>query len=442
MPCLGRPLVRGRSLRAIAMLAAELSQESRLALYPAPHPAPPRILIADDEPFIRELLSRRLTAAGYQCDSAGDGRTASQMLEACPYDLLLTDIMMPGLGGLDLLAEACRTRPDTAVILVTSVLDVGIAVDALKQGACDYITKPFDLDHVLDSIGRALDKRRSIVESRVHQHALEVEVARRTRQLRDALEVIQQNYHSMLVALGTALDSRESDSAGHSLRVARYASRLGGQMGLNQAQLRVLEQAAVLHDIGKLGVPEAVLRKKGKLTPEEMAAVRCHPTIGYRILSGIKYLREAALLILHQQERHDGTGYPSGLQGDQITPGARIFAVAHTLDTLTSERPYRPAKSFEEAWVEIANSAGTQLNPSAVEAFLQIEVEEWAEIRRSIENTIRAGNAARRSVLSGPGHDHKRGSPLPPAGSMGEPPTVRESPSPSSWRNLSLGGFI
>jgi HD-GYP domain-containing protein (c-di-GMP phosphodiesterase class II) len=174
-----------------------------------------------------------------------------------------------------------------------------------------------------------------------------------------------------------------------------------------------------------------------------MAAVKRHPEIGYRILSGIKHLREAALLILHQQERYDGSGYPAGLRGDQITPGARIFAIAYTLDSLTSDRPYRPAGSFEEARVEICNSAGSQLDPSAVEAFLEIPIEDWKEIRRSVERTIRSGTAARRSALAGPDAEHNRRCPASaPAGGTGGPQALSESPLPSSWRNISLGGFI
>ncbi|MBP1602475.1 MAG: response regulator receiver modulated metal dependent phosphohydrolase [Acidobacteria bacterium] len=206
------------------MLAAGSTLDRRQAACSDSLPGPPRILIVDDEPLIGELLTRRLSDSGYWCETAPDGGTALQKLKDAEFDLLMTDIMMPGIAGVDLMTEARRACPDIAIILVTSVIDLEVAVEALKHGAYDYITKPFDLEQVLISVARALERRRLLLESRVRRQTLEIEVASRTRQLRDALEVIQQNYHSTLQALGTALDSRESESVGHSLRVAKYAT--------------------------------------------------------------------------------------------------------------------------------------------------------------------------------------------------------------------------
>ncbi len=383
------------------MLAAECAARDHEVAGTTPHLSSTKILIVDDEPLILELLSRALESAGYRCIAVDNANTALERLRSEEYDLLLADIMMPGMNGVDLMAKAQGLFPDLAVILVTSVMDIDVAIESLKQGAYDYLTKPFDLEQVLISVERALERRRLLQESRLRQWNLEVEVAERTRQLRDALEVTRQNYHSTLIALGTALDSRESGAAGHSIRVAKYGVRLGRHMGLSQAQTRVLEQAAILHDIGKLGIPEQLLRKSGKLTPEEESTVRRHPEIGFHILSGIKYLSEAALVIRHHQERYDGTGYPDGLTGDQIPLCARIFAVAYTLDCLTSDRPFRTALSFEDARDEIRRSAGSQLDPGVVSAFLEIPVEELQEIRREIDDSINSGSGLRQHAFMG-----------------------------------------
>jgi len=382
------------------MLAAGSTLDRRQAACSDSLPGPPRILIVDDEPLIGELLTRRLSDSGYWCETAPDGGTALQKLKDAEFDLLMTDIMMPGIAGVDLMTEARRACPDIAIILVTSVIDLEVAVEALKHGAYDYITKPFDLEQVLISVARALERRRLLLESRVRRQTLEIEVASRTRQLRDALEVIQQNYHSTLQALGTALDSRESESVGHSLRVAKYAVRLGRQMGLSQAQLRVLEQAAVLHDFGKIGIPDALLRNRGTLTTEEEVVVRRHPEIGYRILSGIKHLREAATVIRYHQERYDGSGYPGRFSGRQIPLGARIFAVAYTLDGHTSDRPGTAALSFEGAREKIRSAAGAALDPELVDLFLQIPLEEWEAMRQEVDENLRSGNGGRQCVLA------------------------------------------
>jgi len=382
------------------MLAAGSTLDRRQAACSDSLPGPPRILIVDDEPLIGELLTRRLSDSGYWCETAPDGGTALQKLKDAEFDLLMTDIMMPGIAGVDLMTEARRACPDIAIILVTSVIDLEVAVEALKHGAYDYITKPFDLEQVLISVARALERRRLLLESRVRRQTLEIEVASRTRQLRDALEVIQQNYHSTLQALGTALDSRESESVGHSLRVAKYAVRLGRQMGLSQAQLRVLEQAAVLHDFGKIGIPDALLRNRGTLTTEEEVVVRRHPEIGYRILSGIKHLREAATVIRYHQERYDGSGYPGKFSGRQIPLGARIFAVAYALDGHTSDRPGTAALSFEGAREKIRSAAGAALDPELVDLFLQIPLEEWEAMRQEVDENLRSGNGGRQCALA------------------------------------------
>jgi putative two-component system response regulator len=342
---------------------------------------PARILIVDDEVIIREILDRKLTGLGYVCECCENGQSALALLAEKSFDLVLADVLMPEIGGVALLREILRIRPDTAVILVTSVIDIEVAVDALKDGAYDYITKPFSLEEMSISVSRALEKRRLVLENRKYQNILEEQVASRTRQLQEALAVLEQTYHSTLVALSKALDSRDADSDGHTLRVTSYTRRLAQQLGMAESEIRVVEQGVLLHDIGKIGIPDELLHKPGKLNETEWMLMRRHPEIGYRILTRIKFLKGAAQMVLHHHEQYDGQGYPKGLKGNEINLGARIFAVAEALESLTSDRQFQTAVSFDSACREIEKMAGARLDPRLVQAFLQIPPSEWESIR-------------------------------------------------------------
>jgi putative two-component system response regulator len=346
------------------------------------HPA--NILIVDDEVIVREVLARKLTSLGYDCQCCESGQAAFDLLANKKFDLVLADVLMPEIGGIAFLKRAMSVCPDIAVILVTSIVDIEMAVDSLKDGAYDYITKPFSLEEVSISVARALEKRRLLIDNRNYQRILEEQVASRTRQLKEALGVLEHTYHSTLVALSRALDSRDADSDGHSLRVTIYTKRLAKKLGLNESDTRIIEQGVLLHDIGKIGIPDDLLRKPGKLTEEEWLLVRQHPEIGYRILFSIKFLKGAAQLVLHHHERYDGQGYPQRLKKEEITLGARIFAVADALDDLTSNRPFQPAIGFEEAMEEIEKMSGAQLDPALTKVFLEIPVSEWKGIRREV----------------------------------------------------------
>jgi putative two-component system response regulator len=345
---------------------------------------PARILIVDDEAFVREVLVRKLRALGYHCATCEDGRAALHMLKASPSDLLLTSIGVPGPGGVDFIREAQSACPGLAIILVTSVVDLSAAVEALKHGASDYITKPFTLEEVAIAVARALEKRRLVLENEQYRRTLEEQVATRTLQLKEALEVLQATYRSTLMALGTALDSRDANTGHHSLRVTLYTVRLAAQLGVSKAEIRTIEQGALVHDIGKIGVPDELLRKPGPLSEEEWELMRRHPEIGYRVLCGGKFLQESALMVLHHHERFDGTGYPGGLSGENIVLGARIFSVADALDCMTSDRPFQAATTFQAAQNEIVRCSGTQFDPKMVEAFMRIRLQEWEEIRQSV----------------------------------------------------------
>jgi putative two-component system response regulator len=346
---------------------------------------PARILIAEDEAILRDLLVRKLTALGYSCESCENGESALECLSGKSFDLMLADIFMPESGGISLLKEVMRIRPDIAVILVTSVVEIEIAVDALKHGAYDYITKPFSLEEMSISVSRALEKRRLILENKSYQRTLEEQVASRTFELKEAMATLEQTYRSTLIALSKALDSREADPDGHSLRVTAYATRLAWQAGMDESEIRVVEQGVLLHDIGKIGMPDNLLLKKENLNEGEFVLMRKHPEIGYRILNKIGFLKAAATLVLHHHERYDGSGYPFGLKGQEIDFGARIFAAAEALEDFTSTPESEGSKGFEAAIAKIEKMSGVEFDPNIIEQFLAIPVAEWKSIHDELE---------------------------------------------------------
>lgn len=354
-----------------------------------------RILIVDDDPMGRAALTRGLEREGFRCDGCSTALDALELLAARGHDLLVCDVhSIRGGGTLDLLRDAQVLAPDTAVILATPVGDIATAIESLKHGAYDYIVKPFNAAHLAIRFDQALEKRRLSLENRAYEKILEEQVAARTSQLTDALSLLEHNYHSTLEALGAALDSRDADTDGHSVRVMLYTSRLARQAGLSGKELRAIEQGALLHDIGKIGIPDGLLRKPGKLSEREWTVMRSYPEIGYRILSGIRVLQAAALLVLHHRERYDGTGYPKRLQGQAIDRGARIFAIADTFECITSDRAFQRGVAFEVAREEIGRMAGTQLDPELVARFLEVPIEEWKEIRLRVEERRARGRMA------------------------------------------------
>jgi response regulator RpfG family c-di-GMP phosphodiesterase len=348
---------------------------------------PARILIMDDEALVREVLLRKLASQGYTCECCENGRAALDLLASKRFDLVLADALMPEIGGLAFLREAMMVCPDVAVIMATSVVDIDVAVDSLKDGAYDWITKPFSLEEVIISISRALEKRRLLIENRNYQRTLEEQVASRTSQLQEALKVLEHTYHSTLVALSKALDSRDRDADSCSLRVT-VCERLGRQLGLSKPEMCVIEQGALLHDIGKIGVPDNLLRKCGGLSDEEQLMLTKHPEIGYRILSSIKFLAGAARLVWHHHERYDGSGYPQCLRGEEIDRGARIFAIAEALEELASDSSSGEEAKFEAAIQEVARMSGSRLDPQLVKEFLKIPVQEWIEIRKEVPTNM------------------------------------------------------
>jgi response regulator RpfG family c-di-GMP phosphodiesterase len=340
-----------------------------------------RILIVDDEMSICTLLEEKLCHQGYQCRSTTSGEQALDLMEIEPADLIISDLRMPGMSGLDLLDKVRTKYKQSAFLVATGVEDLRTGIEAMKKGAADYLLKPIQLDLLVASVGRTLEKRRLEGELERYRRDLESMVEQRTRQLQAAMRRIELTYDETLEALGAALDLRDTETAGHSERVTRYCLEIAQRMGCSGDQLRQIRRGSYLHDIGKIGIPDSILLKEGKLTAEETELMQSHVRIGYDVVCRIAFLAGAAEIVLTHQERWDGTGYPQGLAGEEIPLGARIFAVADTLDAMTSDRPYRRALSYQEAREEISRESGRQFDPAVVQAFLAVPSQTWENIR-------------------------------------------------------------
>jgi putative nucleotidyltransferase with HDIG domain len=347
------------------------------------------ILIVDDEEAIRDVVSTLLEAQGYRCTAVSNGREAVDYLQNNSAELVLSDMIMPEMSGMQLLAWLRTHHKDFPVIMVTAMHDVSTALEAIRRGAYDYILKPFEKDRLFTSVRRALEHRRLVEENRNYQRNLEKLVEQRTAQLQHALSQLEKSYDETLEALGGALDLKDAETEGHCKRVTAFTIAIAKAMKVDPALLPQISRAAFLHDIGKMAIPDRILRKPGPLTVEEKDVMRTHCEIGYNMLVRIPFLREAAEIVLAHQEYFDGSGYPRGLAGEGIPLGARIFAVADALDAMISDRPYRKALSIEHARAEIQRCSGTQFDPKAVEVFLSIPESLWMELHESIDTPFR-----------------------------------------------------
>jgi putative nucleotidyltransferase with HDIG domain len=345
---------------------------------------PARILVVDDEAYVRSMIGATLERQGYEMKLAASGREALEMLELNTFDLVLTDIVMQDGNGIVLLERMHAQQPNLPVVMVTAIHDISVAIDSMRRGAYDYLLKPFEREHLVGTVQRALEHRQALQESHNYQQNLEQVVRARTEMLRQAMEELEHSYDVTLEALGDALDLKDSETEGHSKRVTAYTIALARAMGITPAEIKIIARGAFLHDIGKMAIPDEILRKPGQLTPEEQEVMREHCPRGYHMLRKIPFLSGAAEIVFTHQEHFDGSGYPSGLSGSQIPIGARIFAVADALDAITSDRPYRRACGFDAAREEILRCSGTQFDPGVVEVFLKIPNELWHELRSEI----------------------------------------------------------
>lgn len=358
-----------------------------------------RILVVDNETQIRALLRTTLELEGFQVQVASSSAEALAALELNNFELVLTDIVMPVLDGIALMEKIHQGSPNLPVVMVTAVHDIAVAIDAMRRGAHDYLLKPFEREVLLASVQRALEHRVAVEQTQHYRQSLEQMVRARTEMLRHAMEDLERSYDITLEALGDALDLKDSETEGHSKRVTAYTIALARAMGIPPAELKVIARGAFLHDIGKMAIPDEILRKPGKLSLDEQQIMREHCQRGYNMLRKIPFLAGAAEIVFCHQEHFDGNGYPSGLRANKIPIGARIFAVADALDAITSDRPYRKARSFNTARAEILRCSGSQFDPAVVETFLKIPNELWQELRAEISgqnrrfSTFEMGNA-------------------------------------------------
>lgn len=341
--------------------------------------------MVDDEETIREIVSSMLGGAQYETQQAASGVEALSVLESgVEFDLVLSDLMMAEMDGIALLERSKERFPDLPVVMVTAVHDLSVALQALRNGAYDYLLKPFERDQLLATVRRALEHRQLKRENDAYRSRLEGLVESRTQELQHALAELERSYDITLAALGDALDAKDAETLLHTRRVTAYTIAIAKKLGLPHEKIRVIARGAFLHDIGKIAIPDEILRKPGKLTPAETQIMREHAYSGYKMLSKIPFLREAAEIVYSHQECFDGSGYPRSLKGDQIPLGARIFSIADTLDAMTSDRPYRPAQPFPAARKEIELWSGRQFDPEIVREFLEMPDSFWEDLRKDI----------------------------------------------------------
>ena len=345
-----------------------------------------KIVVIDDEQEIRNYLADVLSLDGYECQCFQESLAALAYLSqsAKPPDLVMTDIRMPGMNGLELLKRLQEISPSTPVVLVSGLYEQAIGLEAVRNGAVDYLLKPAKPCEIL-----------SLVAKHVHRHQTVAE----QQKIHTALAQFLAHYaahsgpdepipHRLDAAeLFRVLGFRRYETMQHSMRVAAYAVLLGQAYGLAPPQLRSLRLGALLHDIGKIAIPRNVLLKPAALNDKEWEVMRTHPRIGYQLLAELPAMQEAVQVVYSHHERYDGNGYPRGLKGEEIPIVARLFSIVDTVDAITCDRPYRKAAPFEKACEELRKGRGTQYDPQVVDTFLTLRKEKLQEIRDRLPDT-------------------------------------------------------
>jgi putative nucleotidyltransferase with HDIG domain len=330
------------------------------------------ILVVDDEPGIREMLTTWLVSAGYRCTAVADATEAIAAMQDRPADVALVDLALPGKDGVWLARELRELQRDTALIMVTGLQRFDAAVEGMRIGVLDYLLKPFTRRQLLEAVYRADEWRLSAVRIREEQARLQREIDRRSEALTEAFHELEYASAGALESLLVTLNTRNPDACAHAKRVAKMAVALAEALAVNGDDLHEIERGALLHDIGKVAMPDALIHKPGPLTEDEIAIIRTHAQIGHDIIAVVPSLKEAARIVLYSHESWDGTGYPTGLAGDDIPLGSRITAVVDTFDALTWGRIYRDPVSYARAAAELVRCSGTQFDPLVVHAWLRV----------------------------------------------------------------------
>lgn len=320
-----------------------------------------RILVVDDDVGILESLKAFLTFKGFLVQAFFEGAAALESFRSEPFPLVLTDLMMPGITGQELLTEVKKIDSTTEVVVMTGYGTIDSAVSTIRAGAYDYIVKPFKMDALLHTLGKAQSHRDLVKENRRLQE--------------DSLNVLR--------TMVNVLEHRDAYTAGHSQRVTEITMATARAINMPDEEMNTLRLAGLIHDLGKIGIEDDILRKPGRLDEREYSIIKTHPEKGVQIIEPLDFLKDTIPIILHHHERFDGTGYPKGLGGHEIPLGSRIIAAADTFDAMTSSRAYRKARNNEEAIAELVRCSGSQFDPEIVELYSNIRENRFFDVESS-----------------------------------------------------------
>ncbi len=330
------------------------------------------ILVVDDDAYILDFVCVLLKEYGYHVFASKNAADAIDIMKEKDMDIILSDIKMPGMSGIELLERIYSINPDLPVILMTAYAELDLSIDAIKKGAFDFITKPFKVDHLINSIRRAAKYVSLLRLEKHYKDRLEDDVRQRTKELDERCLELKDLHNTLIHAFAKAIDAKSPWTNGHSERVSFWAITIAKEMDLDGEEIDALRIAALLHDIGKIGTYDVILDKPDRLTAEEFDLVKLHPAKGEEILRPIRQLQHILPIIRAHHEKMDGTGYPDGLKGEEIPLLAKILCAADTFDAMTADRPYRPAPGKEYAMAEFRRCSGTQFDPEVAEAFLRV----------------------------------------------------------------------
>ena len=331
-----------------------------------------RILIVDDEETIRLAIGKFLRSRGYEVHAADSGAAALDHLGRQRFLLMLCDVRMPGMSGVDVVPKASGADPDLAVLMLTAVYDAPTATAALSRGAMDYLMKPIELADLEAAVQRALHKRDLRIEQRRVEQMIREEVAIRTAELEREKAALRSMTVGVAETLINAMEAKDVYLRGHSQRVAELSASMAEVLGLDEDTVEAVRLAGRLHDVGKIGIRESILNKPGKLTPEEYVHIKDHVRIGMEILSPLKHIGLSLQFVHDHHEHWDGGGYPRGLAGEQISVGGRILAAADAFDAVTSKRAYREPMGQQETIAHLGDHVGTLLDPRVYAALVEV----------------------------------------------------------------------
>lgn len=334
------------------------------------------LLVIDDNPDARKIFLDYF-ALKYLCDEADSANYALSAVRSKEYSVILTNLNTSGLNGIELISCLQTQSPNSVIVLIGGQTNADDVIQAFRAGAFDYLQQPYKLSDISRAVKRAFQHYELRCIKNNYQIHLEELAAQRAAELDKTIEEIENSYRSTLKSLIQALERRDAETHGHSERAVTFSLRLGHEVGLDKETLKNLELGALLHDIGKIGVPDSILRKPAALTDDEWNKMKLHPLHGQKILRNINFLEAASRIVAQHHEKWDGSGYPFGLRGDEIDLCARIFAVVDAFDAMISDRIYRRGRSFEAAVEELQRCAGTHFDPAIVEAFKRVPREDW-----------------------------------------------------------------